>query len=628
MSPWTQIETKGKIWRETSKSSSLRLQKLKIHPTHSRTRSFGKMRHTRWYDVLQSMLASAVVVVSLSHQLMMSHGYTVVVSERKRITTRIQRPPSLAFTTRRKTTTLHKSFDDNTESSSSSNSDNELETNDTSPAANFYNDFDDFFPSSKQRESPISQATDEQIKSQIQKRQEVIQQASQDLLQKWSNGQCKSYGAFTINEFLYDPTIPSKEKKDMEFDWVRRMDIGSYPRVCCGSAYGSVFVADVEANKLLGMAKGVHYCSQNADSRSSDATHLVDGLDERLKGLLYGEFDGGGVLDIAMHGTNFVASAGREGGVKLFKYIEGTNVLEYVGSVPTLVRPLPGTTPTIVTSVEFNSLGKLFVGGSDGYLRMITFPVNFFGMDYEEMKLGVENITVAAIPSSKQKQQKEEEKVQQQPPSPILSLDVCEELEMVATAHANGNVCIYSVRDDDSGDDDGYALLGMWNPFTASKGGKSHARSVAFVSNESKQWSIVVGGGNGELWLQDIHSSLVEPSTATLDGNEQPATETPNMQLFMENSVQAIKPNHNGPVIGLASRPDGLIVSIAHDGILRVTQTFPTPKALFGLAGYKVWVGSVCIDSEGKRLISDGRDDVVVVHDFSKEPEVNDEGDL
>ena len=177
MSPWTQIETKGKIWRETSKSSSLRLQKLKIHPTHSRTCSFGKMRHTRWHDVLQSMLASAVVVVSLSHQLMMSHGYTVVVSQRKRITTRIRRPPSLAFTTRRKTTTLHKSFDDNTESSSSSKSDNELETNDTSPAANFYNDFDDFFPSSKQRESPISQATDEQIKSQLQKRQEVIQQA-------------------------------------------------------------------------------------------------------------------------------------------------------------------------------------------------------------------------------------------------------------------------------------------------------------------------------------------------------------------------------------------------------------------------------------------------------------------
>ncbi|KAK1736896.1 WD40 repeat domain-containing protein [Skeletonema marinoi] len=517
--------------------------------------------------------------------------------------------PSLAFTTQRQyipsASTLYASVDDNSESSSS-NSDNEVEANDTTEA-NFYNDFDDFFPSSKQQESPISQATDEQIISQLQKRQEVIQQASNDLLQKWSTGQCKSYGAFTVNEFMM-------EGKEMAFDWVRRMDIGSYPRVCCGSAHGSVYVADVEANKLLGMAKGVHYSRHNADS--SDATHLVDGLDERLKGLLYGEYDGGGVLDVAMHGTNFVASAGREGGVKLFKYIDGSvpNVLEYVGSVPTLIRPLPGTTPTIVTSVRFNSLGQLFVGGNDGYLRMITFPNDFFGMDFEEMKSEVDNMTVTII--------KEEEKVQQ-PPSPILSFDVCEELETVATAHANGNVCFYSVRDDDSH----HALLGTWNPFTSAEGGKSHARSVAFVTNESKQWSIVAGGGNGEMWLQDIHSSVIEASGG--NNNKQPTTDKPNMQLFVENSVQAIKPNHQGPVIGLASRPGGIIVSIAHDGILRITQTFPTPKALLGLGGYKVWVGSVCIDSEGKRLISDGRDDVVVVHDFSKEPEVNnDEGDL
>jgi hypothetical protein len=32
---------------------------------------------------------------------------------------------------------------------------------------------------------------------------------------------------------------------------------------------------------------------------------------------------------------------------------------------------------------------------------------------------------------------------------------------------------------------------------------------------------------------------------------------------------------------------------------------------------YKVWLGSICIDSEGRRLVSDGQDDVVVVHDFS-----------
>ncbi len=72
--------------------------------------------------------------------------------------------------------------------------------------------------------------------------------------------------------------------------------------------------------------------------------------------------------------------------------------------------------------------------------------------------------------------------------------------------------------------------------------------------------------------------------------------------------------------------------------MLRVTQLWPAaedvpsssesdsplplpPRALYGLGGYKVWIGNVCINEEGKRLVSDGKDDVVVVHDFSKEDE-------
>ena len=78
-----------------------------------------------------------------------------------------------------------------------------------------------------------------------------------------------------------------------------------------------------------------------------------------------------------------------------------------------------------------------------------------------------------------------------------------------------------------------------------------------------------------------------------------------------------------------------MLVSAGLDGVLRVSQIsttsctskqqqsrinperVPPPKALYGLGGYKVWIGNICIDDEGKRLLSDGRDDVVVVHDFS-----------
>ena len=42
---------------------------------------------------------------------------------------------------------------------------------------------------------------------------------------------------------------------------------------------------------------------------------------------------------------------------------------------------------------------------------------------------------------------------------------------------------------------------------------------------------------------------------------------------------------------------------------------YTTGRALYGLAGYKVWLGSVSTD--GTRLVSDGQDNRVIVHDFS-----------
>ena len=49
------------------------------------------------------------------------------------------------------------------------------------------------------------------------------------------------------------------------------------------------------------------------------------------------------------------------------------------------------------------------------------------------------------------------------------------------------------------------------------------------------------------------------------------------------------------------------------------------PEPLYGLGGYKAWIGNVCIDAEGKRLLSDGRDDVIVVHDFSGDDDEEEE---
>jgi len=496
---------------------------------------------------------------------------------------------------------------------------------------NFYNDFEEdrveFTPSpSNKPQRSISAAPDPSLFQSLQQRQQQLEQSSRKLLQRWTTGSSvKSFPAFTLNEQFYKERQEEQEQvikygtslgwyggsgnpqeEELPFDWVRRICIGTYPRVACGSAHGSIYVADVESRTLLGVARGVH------SSRHEEGS--VDGLDERLRQQLYGEYDGGGVLAVAMYGTSVVASSGREGGVKLFKLGNNGGGLEYMGDVPSLKRPLPGVTPVLVTCLEFDSFGRLYVGGQDGFLRMVTFAPDFGltndpGTNADEMR-------VAIVSSPRHQMQR----------SPVLSLDVSEELEMVATAHANGNVCVHSIHqlDPDEKDKQRNSILGVWNPFNS----ESTARSVKFVSGgEDEQnnpaWSIVIGGGNGELWMQEIHPSYIPTANDDVDDDVR-ASIVSIMPLFKENSIQQIMPNHDGPILSLASRTGGILVSAGQGGVLCVTQLWPTPKALYGLGGYKVWIGNVCIDSEGKRLLADGRDDVVVVHDFFiKEEEEN-----
>lgn len=242
---------------------------------------------------------------------------------------------------------------------------------------------------------------------------------------------------------------------------------------------GSIFVADVDVgtNKILGEARGVHYSQHNNDHTNC--------LDEQLQRFIYGEFDGGGVLDIAMFGNSLVASAGREGGVKLFKLIENQRELVFQGEITALVRRMPGALPVIVTSMKFDSLGRLFLGCSDGYLRIVTFPDKYTTSTYIDLDVDVELVH----PTSEQQ------------PCSILALDISETLNMVVTAHSNGDACVYSIKERVDGTLEGSAA-GVWNPFSTFISTKSYARSVVFASMEWRgkmTHAVVLGGGNGEI---------------------------------------------------------------------------------------------------------------------------------
>ena len=92
-------------------------------------------------------------------------------------------------------------------------------------------------------------------------------------------------------------------------------------------------------------------------------------------------------------------------------------------------------------------------------------------------------------------------------------------------------------------------------------------------------------------------------------------------------AAQRLLPEHGGAVVALRGRGEcGLLVTGARDGTLRVWDLAgaadgEAPKCLYGLGGYKVWLGSVCTD--GRFLVSDGADNTIIVHDFGGAGEPN-----
>ena len=185
---------------------------------------------------------------------------------------------------------------------------------------------------------------------------------------------------------------------------------------------------------------------------------------------------------------------------------------------------------------------------------------------------------------------------------------------------------------------------GAWSPlaFDGSKGFKgSAARSVAFVQDDaSGACCVAVGGDDGSLHLR----WLADDGDGDGDGDGGAAAVAGGDAFASGRPPQTLQPSHGGAVVALRGRDtSGLLVSGARDGTMRVWDLSAAAaagkgsddgggdgdgdgggggggaaKCLYGLGGYKVWLGSICTD--GRRLVSDGSDNTVVVHDFGGEP--------
>jgi WD40 repeat protein len=394
-------------------------------------------------------------------------------------------------------------------------------------------------------------------------------------------------------------------------DWIRRLALDTFPLAVCGSSGGNIYLADLDKGEELDCITSVH------------EAHIEDEQVNEAMSKLFGKYDGGGVIAVAICG-DIVVSSGREGGVHVF-HIDGEEQNYYKGSrggsatttVVSLrsegkIRPLDST---LVTSLAFDKDGLLWTAGYDGFVRAFEYdnkdiPLVLQREPFYEFDLGAE----------------------------VLSVTVNDEIGCGVATTTSGTVFLFSL---DEGE-----VIGEWTPFGKGVGKRKreYARSAVIHKNDDQSdtqdavWSVFCGGSEGSLYQRKLNVDRV----GFIDERKPFAKD--------EALRGRLRPSHSDAILDLASPGTGIILSGSQDGTIRVWDTSyykneqldtgiiisiddgneeddaeyndvggvdRRPKCMYALSGYKVWLGSVVTD--GKRLISDGADNTIIVHNFSDE---------
>lgn len=346
-------------------------------------------------------------------------------------------------------------------------------------------------------------------------------------------------------------------------DWVRRLDV-QYPLAACGTAAGTIYLANLDSGEILAEGERVQ-------------GEPLDNIDQALFSM-FGKDDGGGTLAIAF-GGDLICEANRDGGVHFWRLDAGSTKLVYQGSMKVLED-------TIATCLHLDD-EFLWVGDAKGKLQ--AFPL------------------VSNMPLVLQTQPE----LQWQFRSMIMSLSLTPDIGCGVVTTVEGTVELFSLESD------GSSLCSFYPPYDDDDEEVSsiHGLSAVLVAHRENNednivpYSIAVGGNDGSLYLQPLQMDE--------DG------ELDEFRPFM-GSLRRFKPRHKGPVKCLANPIPGMLVSASLDGSMRVWDV-ETAHCIYQFVGYKVWLGSLWAD--GSRIVSDGSDNTVIVHDFEKEGVAEDPDD-
>ena len=338
-------------------------------------------------------------------------------------------------------------------------------------------------------------------------------------------------------------------------DWVRRLDV-QYPLAACGTASGTIYLANLESGEILAEGDRVQ-------------GEPLENIDHTLFSM-FGKHDGSGTLAIAF-GGDLICEANRDGGVHFWRLDAGSTRLVYQGNM----RVLEGT---IVTCIHLDD-DFLWVADATGKLQ--AFPLE------SNMPLGLQT----------------QPEMQWQFRSMIMSMSLKPDIGCGVATTVEGTVELFSLE---SG---GNSLCSFYPPYDDDDEEISSIHGLSAVLVEHREhdgddvvrYSIAVGGNDGSLYLQPIQIDE--------DG------ELDQFRPFGLGSLRRFKPRHKGPVKCLANPIPGMLVSASLDGSMRVWDV-ETAHCIYQFVGYKVWLGSLWADNS--RIVSDGSDNTVIVHDFEK----------
>jgi WD40 repeat protein len=358
--------------------------------------------------------------------------------------------------------------------------------------------------------------------------------------------------------------------------WIRRLDV-SYPLAACGSATEDIYIANLETGKVLACTNNEHD-DDRVEKQNDGNKEFPDNLEQTVR-LLFGSYDGGGTLAIAFFNA-LICHAGRKGGVNLWRL------------------------DPIISSQE---RGSLISQGSMRALEGVLVTCLLLDEDYLWVATADGRIQAYNLQGDLPLALKKAPDMEWNIDATIVSMSLCPQVGCGVVATSSGGVELFSMEEG------GRSLASFYPPFDSMerKASNVHALCAVIVQHAKMAngqgdldpgrdaYSIACGGNDGSLYVQPLQMIATTDQVDT----SKPFTKP----------LRQLRPRHFAPLKCLASPAPGLLISGGLDGTLRVWDIVEA-KCLYQFVGYKVWLGSLWTD--GVRLVTDGADNTVILHNF------------